>query len=128
MICVKKGNEGIHTGNKLNSLKVYTSAHYFCMKKDPNILHMLNWKKTTLTHTLIEDKSLWSEYAMSLETWIKLAMRRPYKRSWSLPPCNIGKRLMKQADLYNTPLDLLSIENSKPHTSSQIKPNECNAH
>lgn len=44
-------------------------------------------------------------------------MRRPYKRSRSLPPCNIGKRLMRQASL-----DLLSIENSK--LQCQIKPNE----
>lgn len=79
-------------------------------------------KEKPLTHTLIENKSLWSEYAMSLETWIKLAMGRPYKRSRSLPPCNIGKRLMKQAGLYNTSLDLLSIENSK--LQCQIKPNE----
>lgn len=49
-------------------------------------------------------------------------MRRPYKRSRSLPLCNIGKRLMKQAGLYNASLDLLSIENSKLHC--QIKPNE----
>lgn len=115
----QKGNEWMHTGNKL-SLKVYTSAHYFCMKKNPNILHMLNWKKTPLTY-----KSLWSEYAMSLETWIKLAMGIPYKK-WSLPLCNIGKRLKKKAGLYNTFLDLPSIENSK--LNCQIKPNEYNAH
>lgn len=68
---------------------------------------------------------MWSEYAMSLETWIKLAMGIPYKK-WSLPLCNIGKRLKKKAGFYNTFLDLPSIENSK--LNCQIKPNEYNAH
>lgn len=68
---------------------------------------------------------MWSEYAMSLETWIKLAMGIPYKK-WSLPLCNIGKRLKKKAGLYNTFLDLPSIENSK--LNCQIKPNEYKAH
>lgn len=39
---------------------------------------------------------------------------------------NIGKRLKKKTGLYNTFLDLLSIENSK--LNCQIKPNEYNTH
>lgn len=45
MICVKKGNEGIYIGNKLNLLKVFIFVYYFCMKNDFNIFYMLNWKK-----------------------------------------------------------------------------------
>lgn len=48
----------------------------------------------------------------------------PYKK-WSLPLCNIGKRLKKKAGLYNTFLDLPSIENTKTKLSNKTEWIQC---